>query len=68
MYGTGLHLKFGGGYMIDETTEVRATFTFQSLDADLTPMGDIGVVAGSTGSTTDYQSFGLDVGFRRYGT
>lgn len=65
VYGTGLHLKFGGGYMLDETTEARATFTFQSLDADLTEMGEIG---SSTlyGQYSDYQSFGLDVGLRRY--
>jgi hypothetical protein len=65
VYGTGLHLRVGGGYMIDEVSEVRATFTFQSLDADLTRMGDIGV-SNLYGQYDDYQSFGLDVGFRRY--
>jgi len=65
VYGTGLHLRFGGGYMIDEVSEVRATFTFQSLDADLVPMGDIGV-SKLYGQYQEYRSFGLDVGFRRY--
>ena len=65
VYGTGLHLRFGGGYLIDEISEVRATFTFQSLDADLTPMGDIGT-SRLYGQYQDYQSFGLDVGFRLY--
>ena len=65
VYGTGLHFKFGGGYMIDEVTEVRVAFTFQSLDADLTPMGDIGV-SRLYGQYDDYQSLGLDAGFRRY--
>jgi opacity protein-like surface antigen len=65
VYGTGLHLRFGGGYLIDELSEIRATFTFQSLDADLTPMGDIGS-SRLYGQYQDYQSFGLDVGFRRY--
>ena len=65
VYGTGLHLRFGGGYMLDEITEVRATFTLQSLDADLTRMGDIGA-SSLYGQYDDYQSFGLDVGFRRY--
>ena len=65
VYGTGLHMRFGGGYLIDEVSEVRATFTFQSLDADLTPMGDIGT-SRLYGQYQDYQSFGLDVGFRRY--
>jgi hypothetical protein len=66
VYGTGLHLRFGGGYMINDDSEVRATFTFQSLDADLTPMGDIGS-SRLYGQYSDYQSFGLDVGLRRYG-
>ena len=65
VYGTGLHLKFGGGYFIDEISELRATFTFQSLDADLVPMGDIGT-SRLYGQYQDYQSFGLDVGFRIY--
>lgn len=65
VYGTGLHIRFGGGYLIDEITEFRATFTFQSLDADLTEMGDIGA-SRLYGQYADYQSFGLDVGLRRY--
>ena len=65
VYGTGLHLRFGGGYMISNESEVRATFTFQSLDADLTPMGDYGA-SRLYGQYSDYQSFALDVGFRRY--
>jgi hypothetical protein len=65
VYGTGLHLKFGGGYMVDEVSEIRVAFTFQSLDADLTPMGDIGV-SRLYGQYDDYQSLGLDAGFRRY--
>lgn len=65
VYGTGLHFRFGGGYMLNEASEVRVTFTFQSLDADLTPMGDIGS-SKLYGQYADYQSFGMDVGFRRY--
>ena len=65
VYGTGLHVRFGGGYLIDDITEVRATFTLQSLDADLTAMGDIGS-SRLYGQYDDYQSFGLDVGLRRY--
>jgi hypothetical protein len=65
VYGTGLHIRFGGGYMLSDATEVRATFTLQSLDADLTRMGDIGA-SSLYGQYDDYQSFGLDVGLRRY--
>src|SRR5690349_9368473 len=28
VYGTGLHLRFGGGYKINEATEAKVTFTF----------------------------------------
>jgi hypothetical protein len=68
VYGTGLHFKFGGGYMIKPDVEARATFTLQSLDADfLVPMGEM---ANSTlyGQYDDYQSFGLDLGIRQYVT
>jgi opacity protein-like surface antigen len=65
VYGTGLHLRFGGGYMFRENTEARVTFSFQSLDADLTRMGDLGV-SNLYGQYDDYQSFGIDFGLRQY--
>jgi hypothetical protein len=68
VYGTGLQLRGGGGYMLNEDTEVTGTFTFQSLDADfVVPMGDIGV-SNLYGQYTDYQTLLLDFGLRRYGT
>lgn len=66
VYGAGLHLRFGGGYLFRPDTEARVTFTFQSLDADfITPMGDIGS-SNLYGQYTDYQTFGIDFGLRRY--
>jgi hypothetical protein len=65
VYGTGLHFRFGGGYMLDESTEARVTFTLQSLDADLVPLGDIGA-SKLYAQYADYQSFGIDFGLRRY--
>jgi opacity protein-like surface antigen len=65
VYGTGLHLRFGGGYMFKENVEARVTFTFQSLDADLVPMGDIGI-SNLYGQYADYQAFGIDFGLRQY--
>ena len=66
VYGTGLHLRAGGGYALSDRTEVIGQFVFQSLDADqVTPMGDIGV-SNLYGKYTDYQTFGLDMGLRRY--
>jgi len=67
VYGSGLHLKFGGGYMIKRDLEIRGMFTLQSLDAELVRMGDIGV-SPLYGQFADYQSFGFDVGLRQYGT
>jgi hypothetical protein len=65
VYNQGLHLRFGGGYMLKEDVEARATFTFQSSDADLARMGDYGA-SPLYGQFSDYQSFALDVGLRKY--
>jgi len=68
VYGAGLHLRFGGGYLFKPDTEARVTFTFQSLDADfIVPMGDYGA-SNLYGQYTDYQTFGIDFGLRRYAT
>ena len=65
VYGTGLHLRFGGGYMWRENQEFRLSFTLQSLDADLVHMGDYGA-SNLYGQYDDYESFALDVGYRQY--
>jgi hypothetical protein len=65
LFGRGFHVRFGGGFLIDEISEVRAVFTYQSLDADLTPMGDVGG-APLYGQYDQYKSLGIEVGFRRY--
>jgi hypothetical protein len=66
VYGTGLHLRFGGGYAFTDATEATAAFFFQSSEADqVTAMGDIGV-SNLYGRYTDYQTWGLDLGLRRY--
>ena len=65
VYGTGLSIRFGGGYMLNDSSELKVTFTFQSLDADLTPMGDYGA-SRLYGQYSDYQSFALDFGYRHY--
>ena len=65
VYGTGLHFKFGGGYKLDEVSEVRGVFTLQSADANLVRLGDIGA-SSLYGQYSDYVSFGLDLGYRRY--
>ena len=65
VYGTGLHIRFGVGYMYREDIELRIHLTIQSLDADLVHMGDFGA-SNLYGQYDDYQSTGLDFGARQY--
>ena len=65
VYGTGLTFKFGGGYVLNPLSEVRAVFTLQSADANLVRLGDLGP-SSLYGQYSDYVSFGLDLGYRRY--
>jgi len=65
VYGTGLHLRFGGGYMWKENQEFRVSFTLQQLDADLVQLGEYGA-ATLYGQFDDYESFSLDLGYRQY--
>src|SRR5215471_11007887 len=34
VYGTGLDFRFGGGYRLDDASELRGTFSYQTADAD----------------------------------
>ena len=65
VYGTGTHLRFGAGYGINELSELRGTFTWQTADANLVRLGDIGA-SSLYAQYSDYKSFGLDLGYRRY--
>ena len=66
VYGTGLHFRVGGGYMLNANTEARASLSFQSADSDLATLGDYGA-SPLYADYTDYKSTSLDVGLRRYG-
>src|SRR5436190_10830047 len=48
-----------------EFSEVRGMFIWQSADAKLVRLGDLGP-SSLYGQYSDYKTFGLDVGFRRY--
>jgi hypothetical protein len=65
VYGTGLDFRFGGGYALDEDSELRGMFTYQSADADLVRLGDIGA-SSLYSQYSDYKSLSLDFGYRRY--
>jgi hypothetical protein len=65
VYGTGLHFKFGGGYVLNPTSELRGVFTYQSADANLVRLGDLGP-SNLYGQYSDYKTLGLDLGYRRY--
>jgi hypothetical protein len=65
VYGTGFHLRVGGGYMLNESTEARVTYSFQSIDADLATLGDYGA-SPLYAQYSDYKASSLDFGLRRY--
>ena len=65
VYGTGTHLKFGAGYAISDMSELRGTFTWQTADANLVRLGDVGP-SSLYAQYSDYKSFGLDLGYRGY--
>jgi len=65
VYGTGIQLRFGGGYMLNDLTELRGVFIYQSADADLVRLGDVGS-SSLYGKYSDYQNLSLDFGARRY--
>jgi hypothetical protein len=67
VYNQRLDIRFGGGYMLRDDLEARATFTFQSADADLVRIGDYGA-SSLYGQYSDYQTFGVDFGLRKYHT
>jgi len=65
VYGTGIDFRVGGGYALNRDSELRAVFTYQSADADLVRLGDIGP-SSLYAQYSDYKSLSLDVGYRRY--
>lgn len=65
VYGTGIQFRFGGGYMLDDVSELRGVFIYQSADADLVRLGDVGP-SSLYGQYGDYQVLSLDFGYRRY--
>jgi hypothetical protein len=65
VYGTGTHVRFGGGYVLDSESEIRGVFTWQAADANLVRLGDIGP-SSLYSQYSDYKSLGLDFGYRRY--
>ena len=65
IYGTGIDWRFGGGYTLDDKSELRGMFIWQSADADLVRLGDVGP-SSLYAQYDDYKSFALDLGYRRY--
>jgi hypothetical protein len=65
VYGTGIQLRVGVGYALDDVAELRGIFTYQSADADLVRLGDIGP-SSLYAQYSDYENVSLDFGYRRY--
>jgi opacity protein-like surface antigen len=66
VYGSGLHIRVGGGSRLNSNTEARASLSFQSADSELATLGDYGA-SPLYADYSDYKSTALDVGLRRYG-
>jgi opacity protein-like surface antigen len=65
VYGTGIAYQFGAGYMLDDRNEVRGSFAFQSVSADLHKIGTTANVP--LYATFDpYKSIAFEGGYRRY--
>jgi hypothetical protein len=65
VFGTGVEFRFGGGYKLNKDSELRGMFIYQSADADLVRLGDVGPSSLYV-QYSDYKSFGLDLGYRHY--
>jgi hypothetical protein len=65
VYGTGIEFRFGGGYKLDEVSELRGMFHWQTADADLVRLGDYGP-SSLYGQYSRYKAFSFDFGYRRY--
>ncbi len=66
VYGTGTLFNVAVGYDLDERSELRAGFTYQSTGGDDTLA--IGTYRGGqlSASFDNYKAWGLDFGYRRY--
>jgi len=65
VFGNGIQLQFSAGYMVDEINEVRAQFSFQSVGADVTPLGTIGS-SDLVGTFDDYKAWTVEAAYRHY--
>ena len=65
VYGTGIQFRFGGGYRLSPSPSCEEYSAYQSADADLVRLGDLGP-SSLYAQYSDYKSIGLDFGYRRY--
>jgi hypothetical protein len=65
VYGNSIDWHFGGGYALNSDSEIHGAFIYQSTTANLVRLGDLGP-SSLYGQFSDYKSWALDVGYRRY--
>src|SRR5215831_560291 len=65
VYGNSIDWHFGGGYALNADSEIHGAFIYQSTSANLVRLGDIGP-SSLYGQFSDYKSWALDIGYRRY--
>jgi hypothetical protein len=65
VYGNSIDWHFGGGYRLSADSEIHGAFIYQSTAANLVRLGDFGP-SSLYGQFSDYKSWALDIGYRRY--
>jgi hypothetical protein len=65
VYGNSVDWHFGGGYRLRPDVEIHGAFIYQTTAANLVRLGDLGP-SSLYGQYSDYRSWALDVGLRRY--
>jgi hypothetical protein len=65
VYGNSIDWHFGGGYTLNADSEIHGAFIYQSTAANLVRLGDFGP-SSLYGQFSDYKSWALDIGYRRY--
>ena len=65
IFGAGVHVNFGGGYRLDDMSEVRGELSIDSAGAELKQIGSSGSAA-LYAMLDDYTAVSIEAGYRRY--
>lgn len=65
VYGTGVQVQFGAGYMVDDINEARAQFSYQRVGANLVDLGTA-ATTDLVATFDDYRAWSIEAGYRHY--